>query len=47
MICSSLHLQLQIVIDSFNQKVDSAQHREGWSGSVADVLGVIKGMKDH
>lgn len=33
---------IQIVIDSFNQKVDSAQHREGWSGSVTDVLGVIK-----
>ncbi len=39
-----LHHWLQIVIDSFNQKVDSAQHREGWSGSVTDVLGVIKGI---
>lgn len=34
---------VQVVINSFNQKVDSAQHREGWSGSVTDVLGVIKG----
>ena len=34
---------MQIVVDSFNLKVDSAQHREGWSGSVTDVLGVIKG----
>ncbi|KAA6428940.1 MAG: hypothetical protein FRX49_01050 [Trebouxia sp. A1-2] len=33
---------VQVVIDSFNQKVDSAQHREGWSGSVTDVLGIIK-----
>ena len=35
---------MQLVINSFNQKVDSAQHREGWSGSVADVLCVIKGV---
>lgn len=34
---------MQIVVDSFNLKMDSAQHREGWSGSVTDVLGVIKG----
>ena len=34
---------MQIVVDSFNLKIDSAQHREGWSGSVTDVLGVIKG----
>lgn len=34
---------VQIVVDSFNLKMDSAQHREGWSGSVTDVLGVIKG----
>lgn len=34
---------VQVVINSFNQKVESAQHREGWSGSVTDVLGVIKG----
>lgn len=36
-------LLLQIVVDSFNLKMDSAQHREDWSGSVTDVLGVIKG----
>lgn len=36
-------LLMQIVVDSFNLKMDSAQHREGWSGSVTDVLGVIKG----
>ena len=40
-----LSASLQIVIGSFNQKVDSAQHREGWSDSVTDVLGVIKGDK--
>ena len=34
---------MQIVVDSFSLKMDSAQHREGWSGSVTDVLGVIKG----
>lgn len=34
---------VQIVVDSFNLKMDSAQHQEGWSGSVTDVLGVIKG----
>ncbi|KAL3152556.1 hypothetical protein ABBQ32_001583 [Trebouxia sp. C0010 RCD-2024] len=33
---------IQIVVDSFNLKMDSAQHQEGWSGSVTDVLGVIK-----
>lgn len=34
---------MQTVVDSFNLRMDSAQHREGWSGSVTDVLGVIKG----
>ncbi|KAL0040501.1 hypothetical protein WJX77_008929 [Trebouxia sp. C0004] len=33
---------IQIVIDSFNHKVDNGQHREGWSGRVTDVLGIIK-----
>ena len=29
--------------DSFIHKVDNAQHREGWYGSVTIVLGIIKG----
>ena len=35
---------MQIVVDTFNQKIDSAQHRQGWEGTVTDVLGVIRGM---
>ena len=38
-----IKLLMQIVVDSCNLKMDGAQHREGWSGSVTDVLGVIKG----
>ena len=42
--CAVQHVNivLQIVVEAFNLKVDSAQHGEGWSGSVTDVLGVIK-----
>ena len=35
---------MQIIVDTFNQKIDSAQHRQGWEGTVTDVLGVIRGM---
>ena len=34
----------QVVVDTFNQKIDSAQHRQNWEGTVTDVLGVICGM---
>ncbi len=33
------------MIGSFYHKVDSAQHREGWYGSVVLVLGVNKGSQ--
>lgn len=34
---------LQVVVDTFNQRIDSAQHRQGWEGSVSDVLALIQG----